>query len=228
MELRKLKLYSKDISAQFNFYKNVLGFEVDFFEENKIFMRTGSTHLIFEEDKKSNFIYHFAFLIPNQKLEQAIIFLEKKGIDLLKKDGEKIIHFGTKENYVGRAIYFFDEDGNIAEFIERPSLNFESKEDFNLNQIIKINEIGMPTDDPMEVSRQLINHFKIQLINLHHLNDSFCWVGDYDGVFIVVKNGRSWLPTELSAQSNDFHVEFESSGEIYQMEFKSGNFYIKN
>ncbi len=223
MELRKLKLYSKDISAQFDFYKNVLGFEVDFFDKNKISISAGKTQLIFEEEKQSNFIYHFAFLIPNQKLDQAIIFLEKKGIELLKREGEKIIYFGTKENHTGRAIYFFDEDGNIAEFIERASLELEAENDFNIHQVIKINEIGMPVDDPMEVSRQLINQYKIQLIDLHHLNDSFCWVGDYNGVFIVVKNGRNWLPTKLAAQSNGFWVEFESSEKIYEMKFKNGS-----
>jgi catechol-2,3-dioxygenase len=223
MELRKLKLYSKDITAQYNFYKNVLGFDTIFFEDNKLSIAAGSTQLILEEDPRSNFIYHFAFLIPNQKIEQAIVFLENKGIELLKREGEKIIYFGTKEKHTGRAIYFYDEDGNIAEFIERESLNFESEDNFNIQQVLKINEIGMPVDDPMEVSRQLINQFKIQLIDLHHLNDSFCWIGDYNGVFIVVKNGRNWLPTQLAAQSNDFEVEFESSGEVYVMEFKSGN-----
>ncbi len=222
MELRKIKLYSKDISAQYDFYKNVLGFESNFFEENKISISAGSTQLIFEEDKLSNFIYHFAFLIPNQKIEQAIVFLENKGIELLKRDGEKIIYFGTKENHTGRAIYFYDEDGNIAEFIERESLNFQSDDNFNIQQILKINEIGMPVDNPMEVSRQLINQFKIHLIDLHHLNDTFCWVGDYNGVFIVVKNGRNWLPTKLAAQSNDFEVEFESSNKVYNMVFKNG------
>ncbi|MFK8008907.1 MAG: VOC family protein [Saprospiraceae bacterium] len=222
MELRQLKLYSKDISAQYHFYKDVLGFEVDFFDKNKISISAGSTQLIFEEQKKSNFIYHFAFLIPNQKIEQAIDFLEKKGIELLKRDGEKIVFFGTKENHTGRAIYFFDEDGNIAEFIERASLKFELGDDFNIHQVIKINEIGVPVDDPMEVSRQLINQYKIQLIDLHHLNDSFCWVGDYNGVFIVVKNGRNWLPTKLAAQSNDFYVKFESSKKVYEMEFRDG------
>lgn len=222
MELHQLKLYSKDISAQYDFYKNVLGFEATFFDKNKLSISAGATQLIFEEQKKSNFIYHFAFLIPNQKLDQAILFLEKKGIELLKRDGEKIIYFGTKENHTGRAIYFYDEDGNIAEFIERASLNFEVEGEFNIHQIIKINEIGMPVDDPMEMSRQLINQFNIQLIDLHHLNDIFCWVGNYDGVFIVVKNGRNWLPTKLAAQSNDFWVEFESSDQRYKMEFKDG------
>ena len=61
MELRKLKLYSKDISAQFDFYNNVLGLEADFSGENKISITAGSTQLIFEEEKQSNFTYHFAW-----------------------------------------------------------------------------------------------------------------------------------------------------------------------
>lgn len=224
MEIRKLKLYSKNIKKQLSFYKEVLGFEATYLAENKITVTTGTTQLIFEEDQKSNFIYHFAFLIPNQKIEQAIDFLEKKGIQLLKRKEEKIIYFGTKENHTGRAIYFFDEDGNIAEFIERASLNHIAEQDFNIHQVIKLNEIGMPVDDPMEISRQLINQYKISLIDLHHLNDTFCWVGDYHGVFIVVKNGRNWLPTQLSAFSNDFEVEFEAAGKNCRMKFEEGRF----
>lgn len=225
MEIHSLKLYSKNIKKQFFFYEKILGFEVNYLEENKISITAGATQLIFEEDKKSNFVYHFAFLIPNQKLEQAIDFLEKKGIKILTRENEKIIHFGTKENHTGRAIYFFDEDGNIAEFIERASLNYITEQDFHINQIIKLNEIGMPVDDPMEISRQLINQYKIHLIDLHHLNDTFCWVGDYNGVFIVVKNGRNWLPTQIPAFSNDFEVEFEAGSKICKMRFKEGRFF---
>lgn len=223
MEIQQLKLFSKDISAQYHFYKNILSFDVDFFGENKIAFQAGNTQLIFEEKPGCNFIYHFAFLIPNQKIEEAILFLEKKGIELLEKDGEQIVYFGTKENYTGRAIYFFDEDGNIAEFIERPTLNHQAQTRFQLNQIIKINEIGIPVDVPLSFSNKLIKDYKIQVVDNGIMREDFCWVGDYDGVFIVVKNGRHWLPTELPARSNDCWVKFESQGNIYEMEFKDGN-----
>ena len=222
MELNKLELFSKDIAAQFYFYKNILGFDVEFKNENQISFQAGQTELIFEEDPNCNFIYHFAFLIPNKKMEEAIPFLEAKGIELLQRNGEKIIYFGTKEKYTGRAIYFFDEDGNIGEFIERPSLGFTADKNFNLKQVIKINEIGIPVDDPISFSQQLISKYKIQLIDPNYLTENFCWVGDYNGVFIVVKNGRNWLPTELAASSNDCHVAFKSSGKDYEMNFKEG------
>ena len=222
MELNKIKLFSKDIAAQFHFYKNILGFKVVYKKENQISFQAGQTELIFEEDVNSNFIYHFAFLIPNQKIEEAIPFLETKGIELLQRNGEKIIYFGTKEKYTGRAIYFFDEDGNIGEFIERPSLGHTAIDDFNLKQIIKINEIGIPVEAPISFSQQLISKYQIQLIDPNHLTENFCWVGDYNGVFIVVKNGRKWLPTELPAYSNDCLVEFESSGKNYEMNFREG------
>ena len=90
MEIHQLKLFSRDISAQFHFYKNILGFDVEYKNESTISLQTGKTELIFEEDRHSNFIYHFAFLIPNQKIEEAIPFLEAKGIELLKRNGEKI------------------------------------------------------------------------------------------------------------------------------------------
>lgn len=222
MELRQLKLFSKNIEKQYQFYKNTLGFEVKFIEEHKIQIHSGNTKLIFEEQKESNFIYHFAFLIPNGKIEDAIPFLEEKGINLLQKNNEKIIYFGTKESYVGRAIYFLDADDNIAEFIERPSLGHVGKESFSLHQIIKINEIGLSVEDPLLFSRQLISKFKIEMIDPNHTSEVFCWIGDYDGVFIVVKNGRYWLPTQFEAFSNDLSVVFESNGKQYEMEFSKG------
>jgi len=226
MQLRKLKLYSKNIKSQFKFYKNVLGFDVEFFEKNKIKIQTGSTELIFEEQPESNFVYHFALLIPNDKIEDAISFLEKKEIELLPFRGEKIIHFGTEENHTGRSIYFYDADGNIAEFIERRSLNFVDESPFSLDQILKINEIGLPAENPIEFSKQLIDQFNIQLIDPQKITEKFCWVGDYEGVFIVVKKGRNWLPTEIPAMLNDLWVTFESDGNTFEFEFREGK--VKN
>ena len=70
MELRKLKLYSKNISAQFDFYKNVLGFEVDFFDKNKISISAGKTQLIFEEEKQNQVWFES---IINKELVQQIL-----------------------------------------------------------------------------------------------------------------------------------------------------------
>lgn len=211
MEIKQLKLYSKDINEQLHFYHHVLALQLIRADENKVELQAGSTKLVFEHSR-SEFLYHYCFLIPNGKLEEAMSFLEEKEIGLLPYKGSDIINFPT-----GRSIYFYDPDGNIAEFIERPSLRIESDETFSADSILKLNEIGMPHDNPLELSRQLIEKYKIQLSEPEILRSDFCWVGDYHGVLIVPEIGRNWIPTNLPAIMNDFEIEFESNEKTYKL-----------
>lgn len=211
MEITQLKLFSKNLSRQLTFYRDVLGFPIIKASKNRVHIDAGLTELIFEKDDRG-FYYHFAFLIPNQKIMEAIDFVEGKGLSLLLHKGSKIINFGS-----GQAIYFYDEDQNIVEFIQRPSLGYESTEPFSINQVVKINEIGLPVANTLEMSELLIQRFGIELIDPGNLSPMFCWVGDFNGVIIVVKEGRDWLPTERPGIVNDFGLRFEASGQVHQI-----------
>lgn len=132
-----------------------------------------------------------------------------------------MLNLGKEELF----IYFFDKDGNIAEFIERPRLGFESDDAFSINQILRINEIGLPVEKPLEYSKILIEKFNLTLSDLDNFGDFFCWTGDHEGVFIVVKKGRNWKPTQLPAEVNDFEIEFEESGEVIRIGFENNVIY---
>lgn len=214
MEIHQLKLYSKNLSRQLRFYRDVLGFKTRKENDQQIQLEAGATELIFEKNNRG-FYYHFAFLIPNQKIEEAIAFVEDKGIALLLHEGHKIIDFGS-----GQAIYFYDEDGNIVEFIQRPTLNYEADALFSVEQVVKINEIGLPVEDTLSMSKRLIEQFGIRLIDPNALSPVFCWVGDHNGVIIVVKEGRHWLPTEQPGIVNDFEMKFEAGGQWYFVRFE--------
>ena len=209
MEIKQLKLYSKDINEQLHFYHHIIGLDLLKADENRTQLQAGSTKLIFQNSVKT-FLYHYCFLIPNGTLEEAMTFLREKDIDPISYNGSEIVRFPT-----GRSIYFYDPDGNIAEFIERPSLANESAEPFNANSILKVNEIGLPHDNPLGISNKIIQEFDIQLSQPEIMREDFCWVGDYNGVFIVPEIGRYWIPTEHSAMVNDFEIEFVSRGNIY-------------
>lgn len=101
MKINKLKLFSTNLDEQLVFYRDVLGFPLIEKTSNQIHFQTGETELIFEKSSKKEF-YHFAFLIPTGQLERGIAFLEKRGIDLLRWNGELIAQFRE-----GRAIYLF-------------------------------------------------------------------------------------------------------------------------
>ena len=215
MEILTLKLSSKNLNKQKAFYKH-LGFHIDQSQPDKFQIQAGQTALQFQSSDQV-FNYHFAFLIPTGQLEKAIHYLQQKEIPLLSFEGNNVIDFGT-----GRAIYFFDEDQNIVEFIERPSLNISNNNVFDIHQIVKINEIGIPTTDTLQLAQELIDRFNIQLAEPSIMREDFRWIGDYNGVFLVTKVGRHWLPTDIECKINDFEIEFESMNGHFTVNYVNG------
>ena len=220
MEIIELKLFSNKINEQEDFYGNVLGFQFSRVTNSILEIHAGGTKLILEKSTKK-FFYHFAFLVPTGTLNSAIDFLEMNSVQLLPLNGKKIIQFNS-----GRAIYFYDKDGNIVEFIERPTLNYPSSSDFSIESIIILNEIGLPVSEPKKMTKRLTNEFGIIPIKNAPFNDQFCWAGDYIGAVIVIKEGRYWLPTEKSGIINDFTIKYIAEGKDYNLTFVNNE--IKN
>lgn len=203
MDFQQVTLFTEHLNEQISFYCETLGFNCNNAPHSFKF-NTGATEITFKKGKAGG-EYHFTFLIPNNCLESVINFLEKRDIALIPLNNEKIIHFED-----GRSIYFFDADGNILEFIERPDLDYESTGDFSISEIIKMNELGLVVEDPLLTSEQLMAQYHIKPYKSSLFSPVFCWVGDMNGAFIVVKKGRKWLPTEISAKSVHFKVDFLS------------------
>lgn len=214
MEIKFLKIFSKNIEAQKEFYKNILEFSYEL-ESNGFKIKTQENTLSFEKSEKE-YYYHFAFLIPTGSIYKAIDFLENKNIFLLPYKGEKIIQFDS-----GRAIYFYDKDENIVEFIERPLVNYPKSNSFSIDQVIKLNEIGLPHINPIKMANTLINKFGINPINRNSFRENFCWVGDHNGVIIVTEEGRNWLPTDRPGITNDFTICYQENGIEYNISFEN-------
>lgn len=203
MKIQELHLLARDLKAQEDFYGRILGLETEMISPNKLKILSGENVLWYHSSNREFAIYHFAFLIPTGSLESAIDYIESKGIELLPHQGDKIIHF---EN--GRSIYFYDADRNIAELIERPLVDYPPKSEFNITDLIKLNEIGLPCSDPVSLGNTLCAEHGILAMNPSSFHDRFAWVGDHEGVLILVKNGRHWLPTSTPAGPNPFSVSY--------------------
>ena len=215
MEIKKLTLFSNNIDEQEQFYGSTLGFPIERTNKKILKVKTNENLLVFESSV-NKFCYHFAFLINTGSLESAMDFLKKRDIALLPYQGSEVIHFNS-----GRSIYFFDKDGNIAEFIERPSLPYKKTKDFSIKNVIKINEIGLPIKDTIKMAIYLSKDLGITPINKDEFTDSFCWVGDFNGVIIVVKEGRNWLPTNIPGTANDFKISYSEKGIEKNIGFKN-------
>lgn len=217
MLFQKLKIGLKNYENQREFYQEILGFHVSTQIASELSVQAGTTSLVFSKQIRAPDLYHFCFLIPTGSLESAIDFLDSRDIVILPFHGEKIVHFDT-----GKSVYFFDPDGNIAEFIERPLLSYPQKNSFNINDIICVNEIGNPVSNPLETSHILMTKHGVRPINPEKWTDKFCWVGDHEGAIIVVKEGRHWMPTEIPGVLNDIELDYTGNEKTYHLKVENG------
>lgn len=89
----------------------------------------------------------------------------------------------------GKQAYFVDPDGNILEMLERP---FEgTKKDWF--QWHDVGEVGFPVKDVSAMEQELDQFLKNEQMDS---SETFAFYGDRKGVFVLVKEGRNWYPTE--------------------------------
>lgn len=215
MKIKSLTLFTNQLSEQKDFYTKTLGFELLDNAKDDFTVQVGFTKLKFklsEEDCK----YHYCFLIPSNKLNESLAWLQER-LQLIKTEGERVIQ--NFERWNADSIYFYDGAGNLAEFIVRYDLQNESEEMFDLSQILCVNEIGMPTNDVAKINGQLEEN----------LNSKF-WKGDLErfgtngtqnGLFLLVNNElkKTWFPTELETQSSPFDAIVDVEGNVFDIKF---------
>jgi catechol 2,3-dioxygenase-like lactoylglutathione lyase family enzyme len=217
MRIEDVYLYSPDLQAQEAFYGKTLGFIVEM-EEQRLRVDTGQNRLYFYPYTGPELLYHFAFLIPTGSLESAMDFLKAKGLSLLPHNDSEIIHFPH-----GRAIYFEDADRNIAEFIERPLIQGPSHRHFDAQQVVRLNEVSTCSRDTLALAERLTTDYGIKALHTERFTSTplstcdteFCWVGDHEGVILVAREGRHWLPTQRPAIPSPFSVTYTEEGQTF-------------
>ena len=134
MVIQRLILHTALVDELSVFYADVLALPVTK-KENGIRILIGKSELLFEVAAKGTSpLYHFAFTIPSNKIEEARTWLLNK-VELIWMEDYKsdIAEF---VNWHARSVYFFDPAGNIVELIARADLKNESHEPFQSNQIL--------------------------------------------------------------------------------------------
>ncbi|MCH9030542.1 MAG: hypothetical protein IH819_13280, partial [Bacteroidetes bacterium] len=177
MEFKEIELLSRRINDQIRFYKDILEFDTTIISDNKFFIETQKTKLVFNKTEEKHF-YHFAFLICENHFEDVLRFVKQKNIELLPdlETGDEIVYWHNTE---GKSIYCYDEDENIVEFIIRPSLGYRSINHWVPRETIKINEIGVPVENTIKTVHYLIDEYKFEIPEKHirGFQDKFCWFG---------------------------------------------------
>lgn len=217
MKFKKLRLYTNKLELEKRFYSEVLGFKIVDKSSNFFSLKIGWSELTFEKSEKEH-KYHYCFLIPANKLNQALKWIKKRTEVLDIENGRKIQNF---KSWNADSFYFYDASGNVAEFIVRYDLKNDDSGDFDISKVLGVNEMGLPTNDVKKLNQQLEDE----------LNTKF-WKGDIErfgtngsqeGIWLLpnYELKEIWFPTTLKMKPEPFEAIIENKGKPYHVEFKN-------
>lgn len=213
MKIKELIVYTQNLESQIDFYSTVLELEIQHQNKKYCSFKLGDSILTFKYQEGST-PYHFAFNIPSNRADEALVWLKQR-IKILPFNGKEMVNFNS---WNAKALYFYDCDKNIVEFISRKNINKNSSVPFSSKAIINISEIGVSSTD-MEKTFKTINVFKS--IEVYSGNfERFCALGNDEGMFIIANpTVKKWFPNDDIIEQSDFILKGD-----YNFEFKNGEF----
>ncbi len=213
MKIKELTFFTSNFEAQIEFYSEVLEFDIVSKNTSACTFKVGNSLLKFVKSKKSK-PYHFAFNISSNKEIEASDWLKER-VTLLSFEEKEIINF---ESWKAKALYFYDADDNIVEFIARKNLNVESNLPFTNKSILNISEMAFASTNIKETVA-ILNSIK-PIKKYSGDFKRFCTLGNEEGLFIIVNPTlKKWFPTDDDIYMSDFKIKGD-----YNLEFKNGKF----
>lgn len=152
--------------------------------------------------------YHFAFNIPENKVDQAKVWLEDR-VELIEEEGDTLVFF---PHWNAHSLYFCDPAGNIVELIARHNLANRAAGPFTAADILCVSEIGMPVDDVIDTIGKM--QAELNLSTWREPSNQFAPVGDEDGLMIVVPKGRVWFMSNREAGMFPLRVKIKGNRPI--------------
>lgn len=211
MRIKSLELVTANLEKMRSFYTGVLQLPILEYSEHRFSVQCGRSSLSFVAGDNAS-PSHFAFNIPFYLVDEAMDWLENR-VPVIEYSGQRIISF---PKWKAKAVYFYDPDSNIVEFIGREEIAARSFDFFSEECILSISEVGLATSDIKGVHDALNAIKPIQIYDGSY--ESFCALGDPEGLFIVVNYKRKrWFPSDDIIQPSDLVLDGDYSL-IYQGE----------
>mgnify|MGYP000748929546 CR=1 FL=1 len=215
MKIKELELYTSNLEVQTAFYSKTLELKIVEKTEKSVAFQIG-TSILKLTYRETVTPYHYAINIPANQEKEALEWLKNR-LEVLKDGDSEIQYF---DFWDANAIYFYDKDNNIGEFIARKKLKNDTDKAFDKNSLLEISEIGLPTTD-IQREYDILN--KAMGIPIHSGSfDRFCSIGDENGLFIIINKDlkKDWYPTKDAPYSSNFSIQLEEKGCDYKFEYK--------
>lgn len=216
MKLAKIQIQTPNIQQTTAFYQDILELPIIEKTVDSVSIQAGNSILKFVEQPSFKSIYHFAFNIPENKLDEAIKWCRNKTDLIVIEDENVITNF---ENWNAHAIYFYDNNGNLLEFIARHDLHNSETETFSSKCILNISEIGIVNENPLELGNELISKYDLNFFSKNTNSEAFAAIGDDEGLLIIVRPNRNWYPTQTPSESNKTEVRLQNNGNGIELKF---------
>jgi catechol 2,3-dioxygenase-like lactoylglutathione lyase family enzyme len=186
MKIYQLYLKCFHLEEMKKFYTEDLEMKLISESDKHFAVLAGTTKLFFELDKNVPY-YHVCFRTDSDYFNSMFDKLSDKSLLLPDEVGNYSMF------WEGKQAYFYDPDGNILEMLERP---FHWGGNQPKTGWYDVGEIGMPVKQISALQETLS-----QTVSTIYRSESetFSFYGDTEGVFVLVKEGRNWYPTERPA-----------------------------
>ncbi len=189
MKLTRIVLPAQNLEALHDFYAVQMGLPATWLSSDELQIQVGWSRLVFARSRASH-KSHYAFNVPRNQFADAKTWLARH-VPVIKNEQGEDTFFADDWN-ADRA-YFFDPDGNIAEIVARYTLDVDANTPFTAKSLMCVSEIGIAsTGDAQRTVRELQTQFDLPVYS-DVGNITFCPVGDEEGLFIVVREGREWF-----------------------------------
>lgn len=210
MDIKILEIITNSIQDTEIFYTKVLQFECLDKTETSVSFLAGESKLIFKQDDSIlNPVYHIAFNIPHNQLNNVMEWAKDR-LELLPVTEETLI--ADFELWNANAVYFYDNNHNLLEFIARHDLKNDADQLFSGQSVNCISEVGLVTTDVTALADQLIRNYRLPVFTKQPKTPQFAVLGDDHGLLILVEKGRNWFPVKISAADYPLKITINESG----------------
>jgi catechol 2,3-dioxygenase-like lactoylglutathione lyase family enzyme len=183
--LRLLTIASLDEMK--TFYRDVIGLSILKETASELTIAGGTTPITFvKTDTAKRPFYHFAFNIPENKIESAFQWQRPK-TPLVRPGADSIANFA---HWNAHSIFFLDPAGNLVEYIARHDLANAAPGEFSSKDILYASEIAFIVDDVIQFGRTLKKELGVP--DYRPESDGFWPIGDEYGLLLVIRKGNEW------------------------------------